>query len=111
MILNICIYYLHIEQLEYKGVVFIGLINVNNEPYVIEYNCRFGDPETEVIIPRIENDLVEILLATSQQRLNEISIKTNNKNIVKTKEAIACSKRLPPIRGSGRLLGSARHRR
>lgn len=65
------------EKLEYKGVVFIGLINVKGEPFVIEYNCRFGDPETEVIIPRIENDLVEVFLATSQQRLNEISIQTN----------------------------------
>ena len=65
------------EKLEYKGVVFIGLINVKGEPMVIEYNCRFGDPETEVIIPRIENDLVEIFLATSQQRLDEITIKTS----------------------------------
>lgn len=68
---------LHAENLDYKGVVFIGLINVNNEPFVIEYNCRFGDPETEVIIPRVDNDLVEILLATAQQRLNEITIQTS----------------------------------
>jgi len=68
---------LQAENLEYKGVVFIGLINVKGEPMVIEYNCRLGDPETEVIIPRIENDLVEIFLATSQQRLNEITIKTS----------------------------------
>jgi phosphoribosylamine--glycine ligase len=54
------------------------LINVKDEPYVIEYNCRFGDPETEVIIPRIENDLVEILLATAQQRLDEITIKQSS---------------------------------
>ena len=65
------------EKLEYKGIVFVGLINVKGEPMVIEYNCRLGDPETEVIIPRIENDLVEIFLATSQQRLNEITIKTS----------------------------------
>ena len=65
------------EKLDYKGVVFIGLINVNGAPFVIEYNCRFGDPETEVIIPRIENDLVEIFLATAEQRLNEITIKTS----------------------------------
>jgi phosphoribosylamine--glycine ligase len=68
---------LQAEKLEYKGVVFIGLINVAGEPMVIEYNCRFGDPETEVIIPRIENDLVEIFLATSQQKLDEITIKTS----------------------------------
>ncbi|MEN9570703.1 MAG: hypothetical protein RL172_1934 [Bacteroidota bacterium] len=64
------------ESLTYKGVVFFGLIKVGDDPFVIEYNCRFGDPETEVVIPRIENDLVEILLATSQQRLNEITITT-----------------------------------
>jgi phosphoribosylamine--glycine ligase len=65
------------EKLDYKGIVFIGLINVKGEPMVIEYNCRLGDPETEVIIPRIENDLVEIFLATAQQRLHEITIKTS----------------------------------
>jgi phosphoribosylamine---glycine ligase len=62
------------DKLDYKGFVFIGLINVNDEPFVIEYNCRLGDPETEVIIPRIENDLIKILSATAQQRLNEIEI-------------------------------------
>ena len=67
------------ENLVYKGVVFFGLIKVNDDPYVIEYNCRFGDPETEVVVPRIENDLVELLMATSQQRLNEITIQTNPK--------------------------------
>ncbi len=70
------------DALDYKGFVFIGLINVQGKPYVIEYNCRLGDPETEVIIPRIENDLVEILLATAQQRLNEITILTSKKTAV-----------------------------
>lgn len=65
------------EKLVYKGVVFFGLIKVGDDPFVIEYNCRFGDPETEVVVPRIENDLVELMLATSQQRLNEITIRTN----------------------------------
>lgn len=63
---------LQAEKLEYKGIIFIGLINVKHEPFVIEYNCRLGDPETEVVIPRIETDFVEILSATSQQRLHEI---------------------------------------
>jgi len=70
------------EKLVYKGVVFFGLIKVNDEPFVIEYNCRFGDPETEVVVPRIENDLVELLLATSQQRLNEITVRTNPQTAV-----------------------------
>ena len=70
------------DALDYKGFVFIGLINVEGEPYVIEYNCRLGDPETEVIIPRIENDLVEILVATAEGRLNEISINTSKKTAV-----------------------------
>lgn len=73
---------LQAEKMEYRGLVFMGLINVNGEPLVIEYNCRFGDPETEVIIPRIENDLVEILLATSAQRLNEITININPRTAV-----------------------------
>lgn len=73
---------LNSEKLEYKGVVFIGLINVKGEPMVIEYNCRFGDPETEVIVPRIENDLVEVFLATSQQRLDELTIHTSQRTAV-----------------------------
>jgi phosphoribosylamine---glycine ligase len=70
------------EKLDYKGVVFIGLIKVDDEPYVIEYNCRFGDPETEVVVPRIENDLVELFSAVAQQRLHEIVIKTNPQTAV-----------------------------
>jgi phosphoribosylamine---glycine ligase len=62
------------DELEYKGFIFFGLIKVDEEPFVIEYNCRMGDPETEVVIPRIENDLVEILQATAQEKLNTIQL-------------------------------------
>ncbi len=63
------------DQLPYKGFIFIGLIKVGNTPKVIEYNVRLGDPETEVIIPRIENDLVEVFSALAAQRLDTIDLK------------------------------------
>lgn len=64
------IYGLEKENLAYKGFIFLGLIKMNNEPYVIEYNCRLGDPEAEVIIPRIKNDLLQLFVATANQQLD-----------------------------------------
>ena len=70
------------EKIKYKGFIFFGLIVVNNEPFVIEYNCRLGDPETEVIIPRLQTDLVELLLAAWQGTLSVSTINIDSRTAV-----------------------------
>ncbi len=66
------------DGIEYRGFIFIGLIKVGIEPMVIEYNCRLGDPETEVIIPRLKNDLVDLLKAVADKKLNEKTIQIDS---------------------------------
>lgn len=68
------------EGISYLGFVFFGLIKVGDEPYCIEYNCRLGDPETEVIIPRLKNDLVELFVAATNGSLQTCSIETDDRN-------------------------------
>ncbi len=73
---------LKMDNLPYKGFIFIGLIMVNNEPLVIEYNVRMGDPETEVVLPRIKNDLVEVFEAVANQTLDEIDLDVDERTAV-----------------------------
>lgn len=68
---------IHKEDIPYVGFVFFGLISVNNEPYVIEYNCRLGDPETEVVLPRLETDLVGLMIAATQQELDQTVVRAD----------------------------------
>ena len=62
------------QKIDYQGFIFFGLMNCNGDPYVIEYNARLGDPESEVILPRIREDMVELLMAVATKSLHTIRV-------------------------------------
>jgi phosphoribosylamine---glycine ligase len=68
---------LYKEGIVYTGFIFFGLINVNGEPYVIEYNCRLGDPETEVVLPRLESDLISLCIAATRHELDQATMRVD----------------------------------
>jgi phosphoribosylamine--glycine ligase len=68
------------ENIDYTGFIFFGLMNTDGEPYVIEYNSRMGDPETEVVLPRLKNDLVELLLAAFSHTLPQVKIEADSRS-------------------------------
>ncbi len=69
------------EGLDYRGFLFFGLIEVNGDPYVIEYNCRMGDPETQSVLPRIQTDMMEICLAVAQGKVKNLKITFDSRTV------------------------------
>ena len=70
------------EGIDYRGFIFLGLINCGGEPLVIEYNVRMGDPETEAVMPRIASDLLPVLEAAADARLKGMAIETDPRTSV-----------------------------
>ena len=69
------------RKIDFKGFIFLGLMNRDGDPYVIEYNVRMGDPEAEVVLPRIKTDLVALLKATADERLSEMEVELDDRTV------------------------------
>lgn len=70
------------EGIDYRGILYGGIIVKENEPYLLEYNCRFGDPETQVVLPRLDSDLLDILMNASKGNLGNIELKWSTNKCV-----------------------------
>jgi len=92
---------LQAEGIHYVGFIFVGLMNVNGEPKVIEYNSRMGDPETEVVLPRIQNDMVELMMAAGTGKLNEVKIEIDERTAV---TVMLVSKGYPEVFERGKVM-------
>jgi len=89
------------EGIRYQGFIFVGLMKVNGEPFVIEYNVRMGDPETEVVLPRIRNDFAQLMMATAAGELNTITLQVSPQTAVTT---VVASGGYPDVYAKGHII-------
>jgi len=89
------------ENIEYKGILYGGIIIRDNQPYLLEYNCRFGDPETQAILPRLNNDVVPLLLNCINGKLSKSKLDWDNKKCVCT---VTASKGYPESSSCGDVI-------
>ncbi|MDD5658601.1 MAG: phosphoribosylamine--glycine ligase [Actinomycetota bacterium] len=89
------------ENINYTGVLYAGIIVRGNEPYLLEYNCRFGDPETQVVLPRLKNDIVPVLLDCARGSLRDIKLKWDDE---KTVCVVLASKGYPETSSKGDII-------
>tara|TARA_E500000081_G_C6047846_1_gene312221 strand:- start:296 stop:967 length:672 start_codon:yes stop_codon:yes gene_type:complete len=94
------------ENLNYVGFLFIGIIKVGNDPYVIEYNVRMGDPETQVVLPRIKNDFLELLLSTINGNLDTVKLEVDKKTFV---NVVLASGGYPETYENGKFIDGLQH--
>jgi phosphoribosylamine--glycine ligase len=89
------------DKLDYVGFIFIGIIKVENEPFVIEYNVRMGDPETQVVLPRIKNDFLELMVKTANGKLDSVKLETEKMSYA---NVVATSKGYPEQYEKGKTI-------
>lgn len=106
LVIHRTIHGLRAENITFKGFIFIGLMISNNNPYVIEYNIRMGDPETEVVIPRIANDFVDLLEATALKKLDQQHIEIKKETFA---TIIAASKGYPEHFEKGKIISGLKN--
>ncbi len=69
------------QSIDYRGIIFFGLISVDDDPFVIEYNCRMGDPETQSVFPRLKTDLVELCRATAKGEVANVEVELDERAV------------------------------